>query len=393
MFRLLPAAALVAAATLAPSTAFAAEAAAGQERSAPSVTVSTVARRPIADTAIVTGTLVPREEILVASQIDGFAITEILVEEGDKVKAGQVLARLSREVVETALIQNAAQTARAEAAIAAARSSITEAEAARVQAQASFERARTLRGEGITSVEIFEQRQAAAQQATARANSAREQLRLSEADKALIEAQRQELAIRLERTEIKAPSDGVVSRRTARVGAIAAAAGEPLFRLIKDGAIELEADVAETTLARIAIGQKALVRPAGYAADLPAKVRLVSPEIARTTRLGRVRLALDTRDGLTIGSFARGEIEIVRRDAVIAPLSAVLFTAEGPRVQVVKDGTVESRPVTTGIRAAGQIEIVSGLQAGEAVVSISGTFLRNGDRVSPVEAGAAAAPR
>ena len=72
------------------------------------------------------------------------------------------------------------------------------------------------------------------------------------------------------------------------------------------------------TLARIAIGQKALVRPAGYTTDLPATVRLVSPEITRSTRLGRVRLALDTPDGLTIGSFARGEIEIVRREAVVA---------------------------------------------------------------------------
>ncbi len=106
-----------------------------------------------------------------------------------------------------------------------------------------------------------------------------------------------------------------------------------------------------------------------------------------------MRLALDTADGLTIGSFARGEIEIVRREAVVAPLSAVLFTAEGPRVQVVKDGVVESRAVTTGIRAAGQIEIPTGLQSGEAVVAISGTFLRNGDRVKPVEAAAPAAAK
>ncbi len=392
MFRLL-AALVLTAATVPASAALAAEASAPQERSAPSVTVVTATRQPIADTAIVTGTLVPREEILVAAQIDGYAITEILVEEGDRVKAGQVLARLSRDLIETSLIQNTAQLARAEAAIAAARSSIVEAEAARAQTQASFERARTLRGEGITSVETFEQRQAAAQQATARVTSAREQLRLSEADKALIEAQRRELTIRLQRTEIKAPSDGVVSRRTARIGAIAAAAGDPLFRLIRDGAIELEADVAEMTLARIAIGQKALVRPAGFANDLPATVRLVSPEITRSTRLGRVRLSLDTPNGLTIGSFARGEIEIVRREAVVAPLSAVLFTAEGPRVQVVKDGVVESRAVTTGIRAAGQIEIASGLQAGEAVVAISGTFLRNGDRVKPVEAAASAAAK
>jgi HlyD family secretion protein len=351
---------------------------------APAVTVAEIARAPIVDSVIVTGTLVAREEILVAAQIDGYAIQEILVEEGDRVKEGQVLARLSRELIDSSLAQNKAQIARAEASIASARSSITEAEAARTQAQASFERARALRPEGITSVETFEQRQAAAQQATARLAAAREQLRLAEADKALAEAQRGEWMIRFGRAEIKAPMDGVVSRRTARIGAIAAGANDPLFRIIKDGAIELEADVAETTLARITVGQKAAVRPAGRDTDLSAKVRLVSPEIARTTRLGRVRLMLDKPEGLVVGSFARGMIEVAAKEAVVAPLSAVLFTNEGPRVQVVKDGVVDSRAITTGIRAGGMVEVTSGLQAGETVVSISGTFLRNGDRVTPV---------
>lgn len=372
--------------TLAAAPALAAEASGQTERAAPAVTVSTVRRQPIVDTVIVTGTLVPREEILVAAQIDGYAINEILVEEGDRVKAGQALARLSRELIETALAQNKAQVARAEASIASARSSIVEAEATRAQAQNAFERARSLRGEGITTLDVFEQRQAAAAQTTARLAASREQLRLAEAEKALAEAQGREWAIRLERTEIKAPTDGVVSRRTARIGAVASAAGEPLFRIIKDGAVELEADVAEMALAKIAPGMKAAVRPAGRTADLPATVRLVSPEITRTTRLGRVRLALDAAEGLVIGSFGRGVIEIAAREALAVPISAVLFTNEGPRVQIVKDGAVETRAVTAGIRAGALLEIAAGVEAGETVVAISGTFLRNGDRVSPVAA-------
>jgi HlyD family secretion protein len=351
---------------------------------APAVTVAEVSRGRIVDSVIVTGTLVAREEVMVAAQIDGYAIQDILVEEGDRVKQGQVLARLSRELIDTALAQNAAQIARADANIAAARSTIAEAEAARTQAQASFQRTRALREEGIASAETFDQRQAAAQQTTARLAAAREQLRLAEADKALAEAQRGEWMIRSGRAEIKAPMDGVISRRTARIGAIAAGAADPLFRIIKDGAVELEADIAETTLARIRIGQKAAVRPAGREADLSATVRLVSPEIARATRLGRVRLSLDTPDGLVVGSFARGVIEVTAKEAVLAPLSAILFTGEGARVQVVKDGIVDTRAITTGIRAGGRIEVVSGLQPGESVVSVSGTFLRNGDRVSPI---------
>jgi HlyD family secretion protein len=387
-----PAASLLAAAALALMATTAAPAVAADASApasaagtrAPSVTVVAVRRDAIVDTVIVTGTLVAREEILVAAQIDGYAVTEILVEEGDRVKEGQVLARLSREIIDSALAQNRAQIARAEANIASARSSIVEAEAARAQAQSSFQRTRTLREEGIATAEVFDQRQAAAQQTAARLSAAREQLRLAEADKALAEAQRGEWMIRSGRTEIKAPADGLVSRRTARIGAVVASAGDPLFRIIRDGAVELEADLAETTLARIAVGQKATVRPAGREQDIAAAVRLVSPEIARTTRLGRVRLALERSEGLTIGSFARGTIEIARKDAVVVPLSAVLFTGEGSRVQVVKDGVVETRTITTGIRAGGRIEVQNGLSAGETIVTISGTFLRNGDRVSPI---------
>jgi HlyD family secretion protein len=374
------------AACVAPPTQLSAEASRPSRRD-PSVTVTAVVRAPIVDSVLVTGTLVAKEEVLIAPQIDGFAVNEILVEEGDSVKAGQVLARLSRETLDAALLQNTAQIARAEAAIAAARSAIIDAEAARQQAQASFQRTQALRTEGIASAEVFDQRQALARQTAARVTSAQEQLRLSEADKLVAEAQRADWMIKIARTEVRSPFDGVISRRTARLGAIAAAsAGEPLFRLIRDGAVELEADIAEQTMARIRPGQVAKVQPAGRDDTVKASVRLVSPEINRGTRLGRVRLAIDNSGPLIVGSFARGEIEIDRRDAVVAPLSAVLFTTEGPRVQVVKDGVVESRAVETGIRAGGRIEVRGGLAEGETVVSISGTFLRAGDRVTPIRA-------
>jgi HlyD family secretion protein len=353
-------------------------------RNAPSVTVVKAMRDVITDTVVVSGTLTALEEVLVAAQIDGLATVEILVEEGDTVKAGQVLARLNRETIDAAIAQNKAQLARSDASIASARSQIAEAEAGVAQAQASFQRTRSLRTEGIASAETFDQRQAAALQAAAKVNAAREALRLAQADKALAEAQRDEQMIRSGRTEIKAPVGGIISRRTARIGAIAGGAADPLFRIIKDGAIELEADISETTLSRIAIGQKSLVRPAGYENDLPAVVRLISAEINRTSRLGRVRLRLEKPQGLVVGSFARGTVETARREAVIIPLAAVQFNTEGAQVQVVNNNVVESRNVKTGIRSAGRIEITDGLKDGEIIVNIAGTFLRNGDSVTPV---------
>jgi HlyD family secretion protein len=376
--------ALLAAAPSVVPAALAAEAA--TKTAGPAVTVQSIKREMITDSVIVTGTLVAREDILISAQIDGYAITDILVEEGDRVKAGQVLAKLNPQTLEASLAQNTAQIARSDAAIASAQSSIVEAQALVAQAQNSFQRSQTLQREGITSAEVFDQRKASALQAQARLVSAREQLRLSEADKALALAQRSDWMIRIERTAIKAPVDGIISRRTARVGSIASSLADPLFRLIKDGMIELEADVAETTLNRLSVGMRADVTPAGRDKPVSATVRLISPEITKASRLGRVRLQLDPAPGLTIGAFARADITLARKDTVVAPLSAVLFAPEGARVQVVKDGVVETRAITTGIRGMGRIEALSGLQAGETVVSISGTFLRNGDRVTPVKA-------
>jgi HlyD family secretion protein len=361
-----------------------ANASAPAPRAAPRVTVVPAKVETVSDTVIVNGSLVARDEVMVAARIEGQAIESILVEEGDTVKEGQVLARLVRDRLEASLAQNEAQLAKARASLSAAKSQIAEADAARVQAQASFQRTRTLRDDGFASAETFDQRQATARQTTARLSAAQDQQRLAEADISLAEAQRTDLKIQLERAEIKAPASGIVSRKTARLGAIASGAGDPLFRIIRDGLIELEAEVAETSLARLKSGMKVMIRPAGTDADVAGKIRLVSPEISRTTRLGRIRVVADASAQMMLGAYARGIVEITRREGVVVPLSAVQFTENGARLQIVQDGTVKSRTVTVGIRASGKVEILQGLAAGEQVVSIAGAFLRDGDSVTPV---------
>jgi RND family efflux transporter MFP subunit len=179
----------------------------------------------------------------------------------------------------------------------------------------------------------------------------------------------------------------VVSRRIARLGAVVGMAGDPLFRIIQDGAVELEGDVPEPDLARLRPGQPAQVHVAGLGENREGAVRLVSPEMNRSTRLGRVRIGLSDPGNLVIGSFARASVEIARREGVLVPLSAVLFQPDGARVQVVRDGLVETRPVAVGLRAEGHAEIASGLAPGEQVIAVSGTFVRGGDRVTPVTRG------
>ncbi|MGI3776192.1 MAG: efflux RND transporter periplasmic adaptor subunit [Janthinobacterium lividum] len=363
---------------------------------APSVSVAPAARGTLAEQVTLTGTAVAREEAMVVPQVDGLAVTEVLAEEGDRVAQGQVLARLSRESVDASLAQNAAQIAHAEASVAQAQGQIAEAVANRVQADAAFARTRELISRGDASRELFEQRQATQSVSAARVQSAQDALALARADVALAQAQRQELSVRLARTELRAPVAGLVSRRMARVGAVVGVASEPLFRLVTAGAVEMEAAVPEALLARLRTGQAASLFVDG--ARRPGTVRLISPEVSATSRLGRVRIAMDPDAGAPLpatGSFVRAEVEVARREGVLVPLSALLFQTDGPHVALVAQGpdgpVVQVRAVAVGLRDDSRAELDRGVTAGERVVTLSGTFLRDGDRVTPIDAPGSAA--
>ncbi len=270
---------------------------------APAVTVISAARREIVERAVVTGTLVPRDEILVAPEVEGLRITELLVEEGDRVAQGQVLARLSSEMIATQEASNVAAIARAEAAIVQAQSQIVQAEAAETEARLSYERAQTLSKTGNATAAVLEQRASASQAATGRLAAARGGLQAAKADLATAKAASAEIALRRARTDIRAPEAGIVNRRTARIGATATAIGEPLFRLIARGEIELEGEVPETWLARMKAGDPArLTLDQGRIVE--GKVRRVYPEVDRMTRLGKVRIRLADDPALRIGAFA-----------------------------------------------------------------------------------------
>lgn len=352
----------------------------------PSVTVTQAEQTEIVQSVVVSGSMVARDEILVAPEVDGLSIIELLAEEGDKVAQGQVLARLNRTTLEVQKIQNDAQIARAEAAVAQANAQIAEADANLVQANNAFDRTKALRDSGNASMETFDQRAAAARSGQARANAARQLLAIATADLALAQAQGKDIAVRLARTEIKAPRAGIVSRRTARLGATASMlpTSDPLFRIIADGAIELEAQVAEVELPGLKVGQPVSVLPAGAKDALAGTIRLIAPEVDKASRLGRVRVALDGNPPVAIGAFARGIIETGRKRAVTLPLSAITYSRSGPSVQTVKDGRVATKPVTLGLVGGGRAEIASGIAAGETVVARAGTFVRDGDLVTPV---------
>jgi RND family efflux transporter MFP subunit len=350
---------------------------------AAAVTVARVAPADFVETVLATGSLVAREEILVGPEVEGLRITEVLADEGTRVKKGDVLARLVADTLDAQLAQNDAALARATAGIAQARSAIVQAEARLVESRNAFERAKPLRTAGHMAESVFDQREQAARTAQAQLVAAEDGLKAAEAEKAQVEAQRRELTWRRGRTEVVAPADGIISRRMARIGGYAAGAAEPMFRIVAKGEVELDAEVTETRMAAIRIGQPARVEITGLG-EIAGTIRLVSPEVDKATRLGRVRIFLGDNPALRVGAFARGSIETASGRGLAVPASAILYGPEGASVQVVRANRVETRKVKTGLVAGALTEVREGLSEGDVVVARSGTFLRDGDAVRPV---------
>ncbi|MEW6255919.1 MAG: efflux RND transporter periplasmic adaptor subunit [Pseudomonadota bacterium] len=349
------------------------------------VSVTHPQRRELSDTLLVTGSLLPREEIQVGPEIEGYRLVELLAEVGDKVEKGQVLARLSRDMLDVQLAQNTANAAKAKATIAQQKAQLDQTLAQEAEASSAVDRTRQLRKSGVASQEQLDERERAVKVAIAQVAAAREALVAAEADANYVAAQGAEIQLRLARTDIRAPEAGVVLARTARIGAIVLSTrSDPLFTIARDGAVDLDAEVPEASMARLKVGQTAKVTPAGFSHPVEGQVRLIAAQVDKSTRLGEVKIALADDPHLRPGTYGRGVVELGRREALTVPLSSVMFDAEGAYVMLVEDGMVRERRVAAGLKGHGLVEITSGLKPQDVVVVRAGGFLREGDRVRPV---------
>ena len=350
---------------------------------APTVTVMKLQEVELVERLLVTGTLVPREEILIHPEIEGLKITEILVDEGDHVAQGQVLARLARDGLNAQNDQWIATLEMSKAQIAQAQSQIVQAEAAIGQSAPALQRAVDLLKTNAGTQAVVEQRAADQRANEARLANAKDGLAVAIADQANKQAQWNELKVRLARAEIRAPVAGLVSRRTARVGAVASALNEPMFRLIARGEIELEAEVPELGLVKLQAGQPADIS-IGTDMTVRGTVRLVSTEVDKSTRLGKVRIAVPEDARIRIGSFAKATIEINRKQALAVPVAALQYDGSQPYAQLVENGHISARKVTPGLMTLGMVEIKNGLVSGDTIVARAGAFLRDGDAVTSI---------
>lgn len=354
----------------------------------PAITVAEIRPAHLVQRIHASGMIVAVEEVLVSPQIEGQAVESIEAEVGDWVAAGAVLARLSDAALKLQRSQLDATRASAEAAIAQAQAQLLEAEAMRDEALRERDRAVKLSQQGVTSTAATDTARSNAATAMARTTAATQARMAAEAQLRLVDAQIADVELQLRRTAIVAPVAGRVTGRAARLGAIAAG-GAPLFSIMRDGALELRADVAEQDVLALAPGQKTTLRVVGRAEPIPGEIRLVEPTVDADTRLGRVRIGIDAPDMVRAGMFAEAEIEVRAVDALAAPVSAVRSVAGGAEVYRVRDGVVEITPIVAGIRDGALVEVVSGLAEGDLVVAKSGAFVRDGDRINPVPARAA----
>lgn len=309
------------------------------------------------------GNITAWQEASIGTEASGLRLAEVKVNVGDVVRRGQVLATFAAATVGAELAQSRAAAAEAEAALA--------------EAGANAQRARQLQTTGALSAQQIQQYLTAERTAQARLDA----LRAAENTQQL----------RLAQTRVLAPDDGVISARSATVGAVPPA-GQELFRLILRGRLEWRAEVAASDLAQLKPGQAALVTPAG-GKPVKGRLRMVAPAVDTLSRNGLVYVDLPPDGPARAGMFARGEFETGSVRMVTLPQSAVLMRDGFSYVlRVGADSRVARTKVKVGRRAGDRIEIVDGIAAPARVVAAGGAFLGHGDLVTVAAAAPAAAP-
>ncbi|MBR0779378.1 efflux RND transporter periplasmic adaptor subunit [Bradyrhizobium diazoefficiens] len=175
---------------------------------------------------------------------------------------------------------------------------------------------------------------------------------------------------------LKAPAPGLITEVRTIVGAPASPQAGPMFRIAVNNEVELDAQVPAVHMTKLSAGATVRISR-DDAPDLIGRVRLVAPEIDRTTQLGRVRISVTNNPSLRVGMFARASIDAKRSCGVAVPKTAI----DHLMVQVVKGNTVETRKVRVGLTSDTSTEILEGLDVGEIVVADAGSSLHDGDQI------------
>lgn len=303
------------------------------------------------------GTVSAWQEVVIAPEVGGYRVEEVLVDVGDYVEAGQELVRLSSAILQT---ERSARIA-----------ALQQSEAEAVNAGLALERAKTIAGKNLLSDADLDQLNSQSLGAEARLAAARADLEAAE--------------LRLKFTKVVAPDAGVISARNVTMGQIAQA-GSEMLRLLRQNRVEWRGEVPESSLPLLRPGQSVLITSVD-GREHPGAIRIVSPTVNATTHNGMVYVDIQSDEALRPGMFARGRIEFSESSAVTVPLASLVSSDGYNYVFVVEpDRKVRRQMIATGAIQEGSIEVLSGLQQGENIVVNGAGFLKDGDLVNVVEA-------
>lgn len=284
------------------------------------------------------GTITPWQEAPVGAEVGGLTAVALLADEGQYVRQGQALLKMNDVLLQAQLRQ---------------------AEAQAEQAEKAYNRAMDLHKQQFMSDAALDQSAAAHKTAQAFLDTARTQASMA---------------------TVKAPISGIITTRTAVLGQIVEQ-GKPLFTIVRDAALELNMELTDKDLAMVKPDQVATVYSETQG-EVTGRVRLVTPQINPTTRIGFARVRVPWSSGLRPGMFAKAEILAGTFDAVIVPSRAVVYTENKAAIFVIgNEGRVRLVPVRTGQVLNNETVILEGVAASDKVVTVGAGFLVDGDKV------------
>lgn len=329
--------------------------AAAAPRPALTVTVAKPQREPLPVRLQANGNVEAWQEASVGAEVNGLRLASVNVNVGETVRKGQVLAEFVRETTQADTLQ--------------ARASVMQAEASYQNAKADADRARAIETTGALSPSQVAQYLTQEKVALAQWEAARAALAATE--------------VRLGNTRVLAPDDGVISARSATVGAVVSA-GQELFRLVRQGRLEWRGEVTPSEVDRVKTGQSVVVI-AATGREVPGQVRAIAPAANPQTRNILVFVDLPRHAELKAGTFARGSFDLGRSDALTVA-SASVVVRDGHTYVFAIDGLnrASQLKVRSGRRVGERVEILEGL-TDDTVVAVQGAgFLNEGDLVKVV---------
>jgi membrane fusion protein, multidrug efflux system len=313
-----------------------------------------------------TGTVRARTSAVIAAKLLGY-VREVKVQAGDRVREGQLLVTLDARDLDV-------NASKAEAALDEVRSSIPEADNAVAGAKASLDLAQTtfnrmqeLWNKKSISNQEFDESSAKLKSAQAAYEMARGRRAQLDAQAARVQQDIRSTEIARSYAEITAPFAGVVIAKSVDPGAMAVP-GAPLLTIEREGAYRLEASVEESRVAAIRVGQSVSVMLDGLDRTLDARVSEIIPAVDAASRSYTVKIDLPSLPALRSGAFGRASFSLGSRSPLTIPVGAVTARGQLQSVVVAENGIAHTRLITSGQQSKDQVEVLSGLTAGEMVI-------------------------